>query len=146
MLTLFLIICYEDAKHRKIYNKRIVGLFFLLALKYSYGLYIGEVTFYPSWYRLSVYIAISLLFFALGAFRLIGMGDVKLIMVLLIFIDFGDYKLFLFHMTVVGGILALIQLKCLNYFFDKYGFSSIGVPYAIPITISYIMHTNTFIL
>lgn len=146
ILTLLLIISYEDVKYRKIYNKRIIPLLSILLVKYFYGLLVDGGVFQPSVYEFSIYLVISLLFFALGVFRLLGMGDVKLIMILLIFIEFGDYKLFLFHMTIIGGVLAVLQLKILNHYFDRFGFSSEGVPYAIPIIVSYVIHSNTLFL
>ncbi|WP_409584404.1 prepilin peptidase [Vibrio owensii] len=146
ILTLLLVISYEDVKYRKIYNKRVVLLLLLLSIKYLYELFFDGAEFHLSGYEFSIYLAISLFFFALGAFRLLGMGDVKLIMIMLIFIEFSDYKLFLFHMTLIGGVLAVLQLKILNHYFDRFGFSSNGVPYAIPIIASYVIHSNTLFL
>lgn len=143
ILTLLLVVCYEDLKYRKIYNKRLILLLVLLCIKYFYGMLVDDTYFHTTWYDLAIYLLVSSLFFALGAFRLLGMGDVKLIMILLVFIEISDYKLFLFHMTLVGGVLAILQLKILNHYFDRFGFSSLGVPYAIPIIVSYVIHSNT---
>lgn len=146
ILTLLLIVLYEDVKYRKVYNKRVCMLLALLSVKYLYGTFLGAEHFHLNLYKSLIYLVICLFFLVLGMFRLLGMGDVKLIMVLLIFIDFGDYKVFLLHMTFVGGALAILQLKILNHYFDKFGFSSEGVPYAIPIVASYVLHSNTLIL
>ena len=48
-------------------------------------------------------------------------------------------------MTVVGGVLAISQKIILNDIFDRFGLSSEGVPYAIPIIASYVIHSNTLI-
>lgn len=142
ILTLLCVIFYEDIKYRKIYNKRLVFLLTLLCVKYI----VGGGGAYFSWYEISIYLVVSLFFFTVGVFRFLGMGDVKLIMILLIFIEFSDYKFFLFHMTLIGGVLAILQLKILNYYFDRFGFSSKGVPYAIPIICSYVIHSNILFL
>ncbi|EDP59618.1 prepilin peptidase [Vibrio sp. AND4] len=143
ILTLLLIIAYEDVKVRKIYNKRIVTLIFLMFIQYFYKLYFKGEQFNLSWFDFCIYITVSLGFFTLGALRFLGMGDVKLIMVMLIFIGIDDYSLFLFHMTLIGGVLAISQKAILNHYFNIFGFSSEGVPYAIPIIASYIIHSNT---
>ncbi|GEM76003.1 hypothetical protein VSA01S_21150 [Vibrio sagamiensis NBRC 104589] len=70
------------------------------------------------------------------------MGDVKLIMIIMPFIGIDNYVDFLFHMTIFGGALAVMQLVALNRIFDFVGFSSKGVPYGIPIITSYIIHST----
>ena len=42
------------------------------------------------------------------------MGDVKLIMIIMPFIGIDNYVDFLFHMTIFGGALAVMQLVALN--------------------------------
>ncbi|WP_158297021.1 prepilin peptidase [Vibrio azureus] len=141
-MTLLSVICFEDMKYRKIYNKRVLFLLGLLCFKFCFGLLvIGEpIDFH--WYGLIIYLAISAGLILLGSLGLIGMGDVKLIMIIMPFIGVDNYMDFLFYMTVVGGILAVIQLVVLNRMFEFVGFSSKGVPYAIPIIASYVMHST----
>lgn len=136
ILVVFVLICYDDLKCRKIYNKRLLLLIpILVVLSFSTNNIWNFDTF-----DIGTYLFFVSIFLAAGFLNIIGLGDVKLLMVLMFFLPATLYQNFIMCFLLLGGILAVFQLIILNKLFHKIKLSINGVPYGIPIILSYIYY------
>lgn len=140
-MTILAVVCFEDLKYRKIYNKRLLLLIPFLIVSKLYN----DVNYIEWMQVIKPAIIISAVFLIMAFRGLVGMGDVKLLMVLMPFIPYENIRDFLVIFLLLGGVLAVFQLLFLNKIFLKLKLSAKGVPYGVPIIASYMWFSGIII-
>lgn len=124
---ILIVVCYTDIRFRIIHNSIVITIFIIILANFLIGS--GELN----------YIA-ALIFFVIGllifCFNIMGAGDIKLIIVLLLSLPTKEIWDFFTLMTFLGLPLAIIAL--IRKIITK---STVTIPYGVAISLSYIIIT-----
>ncbi|MFQ1016412.1 prepilin peptidase [Gilliamella sp. BG7] len=123
--------CYTDLRSRTISNKIVIIIFVLIMLNFIFGK--GQLNYGAS----AIFLICGLFLFYC---RLVGAGDIKLIVVLLISLPTDRVLSFLIVITFCGLPMAIIAII---YKYLKKIESGITLPYGLAISGSYFLTSIT---
>lgn len=125
-------ISWTDLRTRIITN-RAIFMTALLILLFGYILW-GKIFIFPA--IISLFIG-----FIMFMLNIIGAGDIKLISVLMLAVPPEEIISFLFFITIVGAVIALIGLVI-----DRAATKQKGIPYGIAIVGGFVINFSSNIL
>lgn len=108
LISLLIAMSIIDLKTKDIYYSHILGVFFLSAIISYYNFWFKEEVIY----KIIFSILLLIIGYMLSRKNYVGFGDILLILCLNLSLNFHETTIFLFFISIVGGLAALmIYLK-----------------------------------
>ena len=104
LISLLIAMSIIDLKTKDIYYSHIAGVFFLSAILSYYNFWFKEEVIY----KIIFSILLLIIGYMLSRKEYVGFGDILLILCLNLSLNFHETTIFLFFISIVGGLAALV--------------------------------------